>query len=648
MGSNTDTGTTTDETPLAELAAAITTGAVRLAAATATWLRLVAEFDRRGGWHGIGILSCGHWLAWQCGLGPGAAREHVRVARALTGLPRIEAAFAAGRLSYSKVRALTRVATSECEAALVEFALAATASQTERFCRQWRRADAAGDPAGDPARRTEDEQTFRHWYDDDGHLTLTIRMPGAQGAALMTAVEGRAERDARRERAQAKKAAAAHEAVRAAGGSVDRDLRERCAEDAAVGRVRERTAARRITALAELVGAGAAAERRRSGDPPRREVVVHVDAGVLADDAAAGRAYVEGGPALSGADARRILCEATVVAMLERGREPLAVGRRRRRATSAQRRALLRRDGGCSRPGCPEVRIERLHAHHMRHWLFGGRTDVDNLVLLCDVDHGLVHEHDLVLHRRDGRLVVTAPDGRRLWGSADAAFARGVDDKTPGTPGTAGVDDADAGVHPVDTALGRRPSGAPALGAGPEMPCRSDSGTDAGTDEGTDEGGDAGTDIGTDGGARADLDSGPDGSPGRGPTAGRRTGALRRRTPRPTTRRSHARRRPEPSATRLPGSRGAARARPGGLSGAGRERGREAGRTTTPPPPPMTAAAASDRLDRILFPDGAPPRPVHRDAPYDRMDMGWALTVLMGNRDLVRRLEAERSSAAPS
>src|SRR4051794_19347179 len=139
MGSNRECG----ETPLDELAAAITTGAVRLAAATAAWLRLVAEFDRRGGWHGVGIRSCAHWLAWQCGLGSGAAREHVRVARALTGLPRIQAAFSAGRLSYSKVRALTRIAAPDCEAALVEFALSATASQTERFCRQWRRADDA-------------------------------------------------------------------------------------------------------------------------------------------------------------------------------------------------------------------------------------------------------------------------------------------------------------------------------------------------------------------------------------------------------------------------------------------------------------------------------------------------------------------------
>ncbi len=115
---------------------------------------------------------------------------------------------------------------------------------------------------------------------------------------------------------------------------------------------RERTTARRVAALATLADAAADADRR-PGDPPRREVVVHVDAAVVADDAAAGRAYLEGGPALSAPAARRMLCEATVVAMLEAGREPLAVGRRKRRATRAQRMALLRRDGGCAAPAAP-------------------------------------------------------------------------------------------------------------------------------------------------------------------------------------------------------------------------------------------------------------------------------------------------------
>src|SRR5437763_3882173 len=117
MGSN-ERGSVAEHpsgSPLAELAWAITSGAVRMAAATAAWLRLIAEFDERGGWHGVGIKSCAHWLAWQCGLGPGAAREHVRVARALQRLPLIEAAFGEGRVSYAKVRALTRIAEPDCE-----------------------------------------------------------------------------------------------------------------------------------------------------------------------------------------------------------------------------------------------------------------------------------------------------------------------------------------------------------------------------------------------------------------------------------------------------------------------------------------------------------------------------------------------------
>lgn len=421
--------------PLPDLAAAITAGAVRLAAATAAWLRLIAEFDEREGWHGYGIASCAHWLAWQCGLSPGAAREHVRVARALRSLPLIEAAFAEGRLSFSKVRALTRIAEPDTEESLLDLALELTASQVERTVRQWRRADHADD--GEPP---EAPEAFDHWWDDAGMLTVRVRLSAESGAAFIAAIDSLAERSARRERAQQKAGSLRPEVV------PDPD-------DDAIDLARERTTTRRIAALTTLAEVAVDADRR-AGDPPRREVVVHLDAAVLADDAAAGRAYLEGGPALSPAVVRRMLCEATVVAMLERGREPLAVGRRKRRATKAQRMALMHRDGGCSRPGCAETRIERLHAHHMRHWLFGGRTDLRNLVLLCDRDHGLVHDLDLVMARPGGVLVVTSPDGRRVWGLADAAFADGLN----------GLDDPAAddrptfsGVHPIDRETGRRP-----------------------------------------------------------------------------------------------------------------------------------------------------------------------------------------------
>src|SRR3712207_1086898 len=96
----------------------------------------------------------------------------------------------------------------------------------------------------------------------------------------------------------------------------------------------------------------------------------------------------------------------------------------------------------------------------MRHWLHGGATDLSNMVLLCDVDHGLAHDLDLVVSRRDGRLVVTTPDGRRVWGAADAVFRHGV----AGPSADAG-DASLAGVQPIDTAVGRRPG--PVTAAGP-------------------------------------------------------------------------------------------------------------------------------------------------------------------------------------
>jgi hypothetical protein len=115
--------------------------AARLHAATYELLVLLAQFDERNGWNG-GFVSCAHWLHWRTGIDLGAAREKVRVARALPALPIVSAHMRRGALSYAKVRALTRVATPANEQALVDVALAGTASQVERVTRAWRRVDA--------------------------------------------------------------------------------------------------------------------------------------------------------------------------------------------------------------------------------------------------------------------------------------------------------------------------------------------------------------------------------------------------------------------------------------------------------------------------------------------------------------------------
>jgi hypothetical protein len=98
-------------------------------AATHRFLTLIARFDELEGWGEHGARTCAHWLSWRVGLELGAAREHVRVARALRELPQIDDALRNGRVSYSKVRALTRVATPESEGHLLAMARASTASQ---------------------------------------------------------------------------------------------------------------------------------------------------------------------------------------------------------------------------------------------------------------------------------------------------------------------------------------------------------------------------------------------------------------------------------------------------------------------------------------------------------------------------------------
>jgi hypothetical protein len=211
-------------------------------------------------------------------------------------------------------------------------------------------------------------------------------------------------------------------------------------------------------------------------------------------------------------------------------------------------------------------------------------------VLLCDVDSGLVHDHDLVMTRRDRRLIVTAPDGRRLWGTADAAFTGGPAGLTTGAP-TDGHGDVFAGVHPVDTAVGRRPA---------------------------------------------------DTATGRGPAAGPTPDSNRddpTTTPARVLRRGQATH-PRPQAVGSAGRKGAPpAARP---RTSRRPTCPTRGRTTSFGPPRTTAPATlGARMETALFPDGPPPLPDTIQDHHDRMDMAWALSVLMGHRDLIRRLATE-------
>ena len=172
--------------PLRRLEAQICELAGHLAAATCRFLVLLADFDARRGWASWEMNSCAQWLSWKCQMGSGAAREHVRVARALRDLPVIREEFAAGRLSYAKVRALTRIATPETEAGLAEIAGPMTGNQLERFARAHRKVSHADDAAARVRRRLA-------WrLEEDGSLAGTFRLPPLAGAALLKALRAAA------------------------------------------------------------------------------------------------------------------------------------------------------------------------------------------------------------------------------------------------------------------------------------------------------------------------------------------------------------------------------------------------------------------------------------------------------------------------
>jgi hypothetical protein len=142
-----------------------------------------------------------------------------------------------------------------------------------------------------------------------------------------------------------------------------------------------------VEALLELAEAPTDASEQRDD---RARLVVHVDAAALTSDGR-GRSELEDGPVIALETARRLGCDAEVVAQVERDGVPLSVGRTRRTVPPALRRLLEARDDEtCCFPGCERRR--HLHAHHRQHWAQGGETSLDNLVLLCRHHHRLVHE----------------------------------------------------------------------------------------------------------------------------------------------------------------------------------------------------------------------------------------------------------------
>ena len=403
---------------LFELGERIADLAARINIATFDMLTLVAEFDRREGW-ADNFASCAEWLAWRTGRTLAAARENVRVAHALEGLPLTAEVMKRGQLSYTKVRTMTRVATPETEATLLEYAQATSAARLEWLARGWKRLSRDGELAAEEVRHQS--RTFSVAIDADGMYVVRGRLEPEVGAVLMRAIEAASDALYRGEDGDARPRNRQRRAD-AAGLVAERALAAGFGGDETGDGTREGDGCGAVGSGGGQ-GDGARESGRGAGSGSRAEryqVVIHTDTATLMERGETGRSELDG-VRVSAETSRRMACDAARVAMCHRDGEVVSVGRRTRTIPPHIRRALEERDRGCRYPGCASRFTE---VHHVKHWADGGETSLANTILLCRRHHRLVHEGGtrMALDRdgkaafftRAGEVIASAPPPLRV------------------------------------------------------------------------------------------------------------------------------------------------------------------------------------------------------------------------------------------
>jgi len=438
-----DRALNTDPIPLEHLEARICELAGHLTAATCRFLELVADFDGRQGWASWQLPSCAAWLSWKCQIAPGTAREHVRVARALPELPLIRAEFAAARLSYAKVRALTRIADADNEQDLAQMAIAMTAGQLERFARAHRRVTDA-----DGARARSRRQLRWGWVDDH-EFSFRGQLPPEQAAVVLQALRAAMD-DLDHPHDDHDHGDSNVSAETRAEALARRDEQDGTAWDQPLPPPRRKEDTESLAdALVGICADYLAARSAQADNPDTYQVVIHAGTAALAGaqqpadvpaetrkalsalaeavpelafpeshPAWPGRCHLEDGDAISPATLQMIGCNATISAMLhDADGNVLNAGRRTRKPSAALRRAVRERDRHrCRYPGCESRRVD---AHHIRYWSHGGETKLANLISLCKAHHHLVHDKGIVIAATatGGGFAFYLPDGAQLSNS---------------------------------------------------------------------------------------------------------------------------------------------------------------------------------------------------------------------------------------
>jgi hypothetical protein len=428
-----------------ELADGICLRAGRIAAAEADLLTWIGEFDERDGWAGHGLLSCAHWLSWKLGLSPGAARERVRVAGTLRELPAVAEAFGQGLMSWSQVRALTRVARPDDGIDWVMIARSSSGAQIEKIVRGMRRAQSLEEAKEDCEHAAWLVRT-RKTYDADGNLVMTIYAKAEIAPVVMAAF------DAKRDEIEREREAAAEHDVPAGTSGHCCELHRRRARWQSGGDVPAGTPAGDETHVPRISDGDALlamaqdvlCKETPTADTARRNrfrMTANVDPlsgwGRLRDGELLPPTSLQSVMKTLAGKGGTVRLRPVTAADLRR----FDLGRSQRDVSTNLRELVGTIDGErCRFPGC--TRHQKLHAHHVVYWSQGGGTDFDNVVLLCSRHHTLVHNQGfrLVLHP-DRRLDVMTAHGAQIlhlptppWGDPAALDPAGRIDVRTITP----------------------------------------------------------------------------------------------------------------------------------------------------------------------------------------------------------------------
>jgi hypothetical protein len=340
----------------------------RLAASHRRLFRLLADVDRRTSWRDVGARDTAHWLSIRYGVSQWKARRWIAAAHALETLPRTSETLASGELHVDKAVELTRFATPETESRLLVWAGGVSCGAIRR------KADVVARRSSAEAEEAERSRFLSWWTFDEGRrFGLEAELPSAQGAVVAKVLDRLAD---------------SPPVMPGERGPAGAD-------------------ARRADALVALCSSGDDADR----DPDRATVVVH--ARLDGPDDELRECEIEDGPAINRDTARRLACNARVQTVVEEENGlPVRLGRTTREPPAWMVRHLKYRDGECRFLGCGSRRFTQ--AHHIVWWDHGGRTDLDNLVLVCTFHHRLVHEYGWQVRReQDGTVSWFRREGRR-------------------------------------------------------------------------------------------------------------------------------------------------------------------------------------------------------------------------------------------